>query len=241
MQRPNFHHIFFVFTISLIFPVIATATPVTTINIGNDNRIFAQLQSIKTMRDQGVVKQGYDYSCGSGALATLLTYYFNDPVSEEVVLQQILEPLNKNQEKLREKQGLTLTDLKNAAESRGYKTKGMKLLPKYLLELKAPVIVFIKPRGHEHFAVFKGVRADRVYLADPSLGNVRMPIYQFLDMWVNQGDKGIIFVVERRDGQLTSDSLLKPPANGLAQPEILTIRQMLEVGNPYIRFPLLSP
>jgi hypothetical protein len=30
--------------------------------------------SLRAQRDMGVVKQGFDYSCGAAALATLLTY-----------------------------------------------------------------------------------------------------------------------------------------------------------------------
>ncbi len=228
----------FIFVLSFSSTLIAA--PVT-VNIGTDTRIFSSVHSIKDFRDAGVVKQGFDYSCGSGALATLLTYYFNDPVGEEIILQEILTSLNNDQEKLRQKEGLNLLDLKTVSERHGYKTKGMKLLPEYLLELKAPVIVYIKPRGHEHFAVLKGIVGNRVYLADPSSGNVRMPLYQFLDMWIKENEtKGIIFIVERQDGQLINNSPLKTPSNPLTHPEMLTIRQMLEVGNPNIRFPLLT-
>lgn len=233
------HHLSFVFfALSPLFPLSASAA---TVNIGNGSRIFTPLHSIKDLRDQGVVKQGYDYSCGAGALATLLTYGIDDPVSEEIVLRQILEPLAKDQEQLRKKQGLSLADLQNVALARGHKAQGFRISPEYLPQLKGPVIVFIKPRGYEHFSVLKGVRADRAYLADPSLGNVRMPVYQFLDMWMDNSRKGIVFVVEKSDGQWAADTLLKPSANGLTQPEILTARRMLEVGSPYARFPLLSP
>jgi predicted double-glycine peptidase len=228
----------FFFAAGFFFPLFASAT---TVNIGNGNRIFTPLQSIKAMRDQGVVKQGYDYSCAAAALATLLTYGLDDPLTEEIILRLILEPLAKDQEQLRKKQGLSLADLQSVVLARGHKAQGFRLLPEYLPKLKGPVIVFIKPRGYEHFAVLKGIRNDRVYLADPSLGNVRMPVYQFLDMWMDNNKKGIVFVVERKDAQWAENTLLKLPASGLAQPEILTARQMLEVGDPYLRFPLLHP
>lgn len=221
----------------MVAPLSASSA---TVNIGNGSRIFMPLRSVKALRDQGVVKQGYDYSCGAGALATLLTYGLDDPVSEDIILRQILEPLAKDQEQLRKKQGLSLADLQSVALARNHKAKGFRLSPEYLPQLKGSVIVFIKPRGYEHFAVLKGVRADRAYLADPSLGNVRMPVYQFLDMWMDNNKKGIVFVVEKSDGQW-AETLLKPPASGWTQPEILTARQMLEVGSPYTRFPLLSP
>ena len=51
--------------------------------------------------------------------------------------------------------------------------------------------------GGEGRAVLTG---DRVYLADPSRGNIRMPAYRFLDSWLGDNGKGIIFVVEPQDG-----------------------------------------
>src|SRR5512136_2217114 len=45
-------------------------------------RTELRVTSLRALRDAGVVKQGRDYSCGSAALATLLTYGLNDPVDE---------------------------------------------------------------------------------------------------------------------------------------------------------------
>lgn len=204
-------------------------------------RINLHIKSIKDLCDQNVVKQGFDYSCGSGALATLLTYGLGDTVTEEEIILQIFEPLLKDKVALKKKDGLSLSDLQGIAQAKGHKAQGFRLTPEYLAKLKRrPVIVFIKPNGYEHFSVLKGIRNDRVYLADPSLGNVRMPIYKFLDMWLDHNGKGIIFVVERKDGQWAEDYLLKMPSGALVQPELLTIREMIEVGNPYIRYPHLS-
>ncbi len=84
------------------------------------------------------------------------------------------------------------------------------------------------------------MQGDRVYLADPSRGNLRMPAYRFLDSWLGENGKGIIFVVEPKDGVADRDRALSPPADGLPQPEIMTAREMLAVGNPFVRLPELS-
>jgi ABC-type bacteriocin/lantibiotic exporter with double-glycine peptidase domain len=102
------------------------------------------------------------------------------------------------------------------------------------------VIVFIEPRGYKHFAVLRGVRGDRVYLADPSRGNIRMPAYSFLNSWLGDNGKGIIFVVEPKDGLPDHDYPLSLPADGLPQPEIMTAREMLAVGNPFLGLPELG-
>jgi hypothetical protein len=44
--------------------------------------------------------------------------------------------------------------------------------------------------GYYHFAVLRGVAGDRVYLADPERGNLRMSIGRFLDEWA-----GVVFIL----------------------------------------------
>ena len=218
----------------------STFSLATTLDIGGGTRIFVPLKSVKALRDENVVKQQYDYSCGAGALATLLTYGLNDKVTEREILEQLMETLSKDQAALRKKTGFSLLDMQHIAEQRGYKAQGFRLRPEHLPKLKRPVVVFICPRGYEHFSVFKGVHADRIYLADPSLGNVRMPAYKFLDMWLDDTGQGVVFVVERKDSQWPEGYPLQLKIHGLPQPEILTARQLLEVGNPYVQFPQLQ-
>lgn len=204
------------------------------IKVGDGLRVKKHIKTFKDIRDVNLVKQTLDYSCGAASLATVLTYGLGDKVSEEDILKNILDALPKDEETLRKKQGFSLLDLKGAAESRGYKAQGFRLSPEYLSKLHGPVIVFIRPKDYKHFAVLKGVRYDRVYLADPSLGNVRMPVYKFLDMWLDENGKGIIFVVERKDSYWAEDYPLKLQVDGLPRPEILSIRQMLEIGNSHL-------
>ncbi|MBI4739782.1 C39 family peptidase, partial [Candidatus Woesearchaeota archaeon] len=182
----------------VVFSNIAGAV---TIDTGGGNRVFVPVKSFKTLRDENLVKQAYDYSCGAAALATLLTYGLGDNVTEQEVLSEAMTSLSSDDFDLRKKDGLSLLDLQRVSMVRGHKAQGFRLAPEFLSQLKKPVMVFIQPRGYEHFAVLKGVREDSVYLADPSLGNVRMPMYRFLEMWLDESGKGVIFVVERSDGR----------------------------------------
>ena len=227
--------------LSLMCVLVLLHTPSwsTSIDLGSGTRVTVPLQSLKERRDQHVVKQAYDYSCGAAALATLLTYGLGDQVGEEDVLRFVLRTLSADEKTERQSQGLSLLDLQRFAQARGHKAQGFKLAPQYLARLKGPVLVFIKPRGYEHFVVLRGVRGNRVYLADPSLGNTRMAVEKFLAMWLDAKGQGIIFVVEPQDRPQTAGHLLQLPGHGLPQPELLTARQMLEVGNPYVRFPHL--
>lgn len=201
-------------------------------------RMQLPVASLRALRDAGVVKQRYDYSCGSASLATLLTYGLNDPVDEDALLRALLEPLSPDELTALQKSGLSLFDLQQLAQKRGHKAQGFRLHGSQLARLSHPVIVFIKPRGYEHFAVYKGMRGDRVHIADPSLGNVRMPLYRFLDMWADASGRGVIFAVERTDSvwperyALQLGSAADPPL------EVLSAEHLMAIGKP---FPMLVP
>jgi len=182
--------------------------------------------------------QAYDYSCGSAAIATLLTYGLGEEVHEKEVLEFVLNSISQDEKKLREKEGLSLLDLKRFANSRGFRAEGFRLEPKHLSFLKGPVIVFIKPRGYDHFAVLKGLQNGRAYLADPSRGNVRMRIDDFLHMWLEPNGKGIIFVAERQKKMEDFKTPLHPPLKEPRIPaEILSARQLYQVGRLTVQTP----
>jgi hypothetical protein len=228
-----------------LLAIAALATPVlaavTTVDVGGGTRVRLPLTSVKALRDENVVKQGFDYSCGAAALATLLTYALQDPLTEVDILRQVLASLSGEGDAALKKKGLSLLDLQHVAEARGYRAQGFRLAPTYLDKLQGPVIVFFKPRGYEHFAVLKGVVGDRVYLADPSLGNVRLPLYEFLSSWLDERGQGIIFVVQGTDGSGAQAFLPGVPEPGSPRPELLGARHLLEIGNPNVSFLHPSP
>ncbi len=195
---------------------------------------------MKDLRDQNLVKQRFDFSCGAASLATLLRYGFGENVTERQVLEELFDLLSEEEKTVARSEGFSLLHLQRVAQARGYNAQGFRLAPEQLAMLGGPVIVFIEPRGYKHFAVLRGVRGDRVYLADPSRGNIRMPAYTFLDGWLQDDGKGIIFVVEPPTGLPDSEMPLTLAKKGLPQPEIMTAREMLAVGNLLVRLPELS-
>jgi uncharacterized protein len=189
-----------------------------------------RVQSMRALRDAGVVRQKYDYSCGSAALATLLTYGLGDPTDEDAILRVILSPLSGDELLALQKRGLSLLDLQKIAQGRGHKAQGFRIAASQLSKLSRPLIVFIKPGGYEHFAVFKGLRGGRAHLADPSLGNVRMPLYRFLDMWADATGHGIVFAVERKDGSWPAASALTLKDADAVQLEWLSAQRLIDIG-----------
>jgi predicted double-glycine peptidase len=187
--------------------------------------VLKQRHTLKELRDQHVVKQQLDYSCGAAALATLMTYYFGEPTSEHEILTLLAAQLSKDEMALKEKKGFSLLDLKRVAEKQGYQAAGFKLTAEQLQLLAAPVIVFILPQGYKHFAVLRGIDRGRVWLADPARGNLRMSLWRFLSEW-----QGIVFVLGKTGEENITTYPLALPRPDYVQPEQLGMDSMLDLG-----------
>jgi uncharacterized protein len=229
--------------VTSVFTLVAFAsTAIAQISVGSGLRIDQPARSIKELRDQNVVKQRFDFSCGAAALATLLHYGLgNSSVTEAQVMINLFDLPTEAEKADRRRTGFSLLDLQRVAQAQGYDAQGFRLEPEQLPMLGGPVIVFIEPRGYKHFAVLRGVRGNRVYLADPSRGNLRMPVYAFLDTWLQDDGKGIIFVVEPKSG-LPGGAMPLTLAGtaadrGLPYPEIMAARELLTIGNALVRPP----
>jgi uncharacterized protein len=149
------------------------------------------VRSLLEMRQSGVVMQHWDISCGAAALATVLTYQFDHPVSEKAAAQGMLhqtDPL-----RVRARGGFSLLDMKRFAESRGYTAEGFRQLSlDELCAMKAPIVP-IDEYGNPHFVVVLGRRDGAVEIADPAFGNRRMSVERFNSVWKD----GIGFVISR--------------------------------------------
>jgi uncharacterized protein len=151
------------------------------------------VRSLLEIRQTHVVIQKWDLSCGAAALATVLTYRFNDPVPERTIAEAILR--HTAAERVKAQGGFSLLDLKRFAESRGYKATGYRRLRfDDLVGLDTPVVP-IQTKGYSHFVVLRGVRGERVHLADPAFGNRTMTVRAFKGAWLG----GLGFVVRDRD------------------------------------------
>lgn len=149
------------------------------------------VRSLLEMRQEGVVVQQWDTSCGAAALATVFTYAFKDPVSEKAVAQAMLRRTDALRVKVRG--GFSLLDMKRFAEARGYAAAGFRNVSfEELLGMHSPIVP-IDEYGDAHFVVVRGLREGKVDIADPGFGNRTMSIERFSAAWKD----GIAFVVRR--------------------------------------------
>lgn len=163
-------------------------------HVGN-GYVGLERSTLLDLRFRNIVKQEEDYSCGAAAMATLLTYHHGDVTSESDVLTVLQTVLDRRALAQRQMNGYSLLDLKRVAERKGYRAAGYRLTFEQLEQLSAPVIVHVEPLGYQHFAVLRDIADDRVFLADPSRGNLRMSTRRFLDEW-----DGVVFVLGKEAG-----------------------------------------
>lgn len=142
-----------------------------------------RVASLKELHEQHVVMQRYDYSCGAASLATLMKYYFEDDVTEKDILDYVKKMLSKEEYQKVARDGLSFLELERIVRSLGYRSASVKLETSALRQLSGPVIVFLKTKNYRHFAVLRGTRGSTVFLADPSRGNVRLSMEEFMQTW----------------------------------------------------------
>lgn len=138
-------------------------------------------------------KQQFDYSCGAAALATLLNYHLGENFTERQVIEGLFT--HGNIQRIRQRRAFSFLDMKRFVDALGYQGAGYTAELKNLRELDVPVVLPIEINGYQHFVVFRGIRDNRVFLADPWLGHTVYPVGVFEDMWYRQ----VIFMVDPAD------------------------------------------
>lgn len=147
--------------------------------------------SLKEARFRGTIRQQYDFSCGSAALATLLTHHYRQTVNEQTVFTEMFA---RGDQKKIQSEGFSLLDMKRYLQAHGYESDGFEAPLSKLQEAAIPALVLINENGYNHFVVLKGIRDGRALLGDPAGGTRAMSIGAFESIWVNQ----ILFVITNR-------------------------------------------
>lgn len=70
-------------------PLRGHATTPMSVAGGQGAMYTVHLTSLKEARYRSTLHQKYDFSCGSAAVATLLTYQYGYPVNEQVAFEQM--------------------------------------------------------------------------------------------------------------------------------------------------------
>ena len=156
--------------------------------IGGAAPVHVRVHSIKALRFLSTTRQQYDFSCGSAAVATLLTYHYGVPVSETAAFQAMWE--GGDRDKIR-REGFSLLDMQRYLATRGFQADGFRLPLARLIEAGLPAIVLVTEKGYNHFVVIKGARDGRLLLGDPSSGTRAVTREHFEAIWPTR----LLFVV----------------------------------------------
>ena len=149
---------------------------------------IAPIETVIDRRYAGIIRQQYDFSCGSAALATLLRYHYGDGVGEAAVFKGMWSEGDRAQIR---HLGFSLLDMKRYLKSRGLNADGFKVSLEDVAKGGVPGVALINVNGYKHFVVIKGVKDNEVLVGDPSLGLMAVPAAKFQKYW-----NGVFFIIE---------------------------------------------
>lgn len=195
--------------LSLALALPSQAARAIELSAASGARMTVPIKSWKETRFNATVRQQYDFSCGSAALATLLSHHYGHPVTEQVVFEQMYQ--QGDQQKIRQ-QGFSLLDMQRFLASRGFRADGFELPLEKLVEAKLPAIVLVSDKGYNHFVVVKGIADGRILIGDPSSGTRAIGLDRFRALWSNK----LLFVIHGYNGAVAfnrdADWRAAPPA-----------------------------
>lgn len=159
--------------ITTLFPMVSHSQITS-----RESNILSTPITWQAIQKKNVVKQNVDYSCGSASLATILTYFYNQPTTESQVIKDLA--LNK--------QMASFQDLANVSQKYGFIGRGIATNYDSLKKIKIPAIVYLNHNRTDHFSVLRAIDDTHVYLADPSWGNRTLTRKQFEKIWNTRND-----------------------------------------------------
>lgn len=166
-------------------------------------RVLGSVKSMHELRWDGVVRQRLEVGCGAASLATIMTYYFGFPATEQEMADAMMaEAAADGQEDLVRLVGFSMAHIKRVAEKGGLIAQGFRVPIEHLDRIKIPVIARVSIKGYDHFLVFKGAQNGRIFVADPSFGNGSYRLASFEKVW-----SGLMIGFVRR-GENPRDHLL---------------------------------
>lgn len=173
-------------TVLVIGAPVSYAGSVQLPGLGGD--IEVEVTSFQERRFSTILRQQNDFSCGSAAVASLLSYHYDADVSERAVFDAMLA--SADIAKVR-REGFSMLDMKRYLEARGYQADGFRMpLAQLEVQVRLPLIVLLDLNGFRHFVVVKGISEQEVLVGDPTRGLLVLPRSLFETRW-----DGVAFVI----------------------------------------------
>lgn len=179
----------------LIFCQYANAMIDKSIDIKNSPK---SKQSWMQLKYHNITKQAYDYSCGASSVSTVLSHFYQTPVSESELLSKMrLENMM-----------ASFLDMSKVVNEYGFQGVGIATDYDNLKKLTIPAIVHLNYKRNDHFSVVRAIDDDFIYLSDSSFGNRKLSKKQFLNLWQVHNDgqyKGRVLLIIPNNKQLPTN------------------------------------
>lgn len=169
------------------FALMTAEVAAAPISVVGGGEFHVPVQSFTDQRFKDVSRQKFDFSCGSAAVATILSKFYNYNIDEKEALTAMYEVGDK--EKIK-KEGFSLLDMKNYLSTIGFTADGYKDSLDKLKKVKIPAIALINTHGYHHFVVISGVNDDSVIVLDSARGKRIMRRNDFESEWNN-----VLFII----------------------------------------------
>ncbi|RAX56230.1 peptidase C39 [Helicobacter monodelphidis] len=153
------------------------------------------VKSYQELKNQKVVRQNYEQSCGASSLATLLNLIDKKQYTE-------LDLLKVMSQKELYTDMVSFADLKSAIQTLGYEGQSYKIHQDNLeLLIQVPLLVKIEddPR-FPHFVVIINQKGNYLEVLDPSHGSYISSKSQFFSIWDRHKKGGFALVVVPKAG-----------------------------------------
>lgn len=161
-----------------------------TAGVGDTLRLHYDVTPLSENIHSCILKQSYDYSCGSAALGTILNNYLGENFTEKQIITGLMAYGDKEQ--IKKLRAFSFFDMQKFVQALGYKCGG------YTADLSDlekpdlwPCIVPVEIFDYHHFVVVKGIYKNHVFVSDPWRGNNSYTINQFNKMWY----KKVLFIL----------------------------------------------
>jgi uncharacterized protein len=159
-------------------------------DFGAGTAVRLPVESLLDQRFATVVRQRYDFSCGSAALATLLRFHYGEAQDETTVFTGMWR--DGDQAQIR-RLGFSLLDMKRYLAARNLSADGFRVSLDDMAKARLPGIALINFNGYRHFVVVKALEGRSILLGDPALGLRWIDRAAFSRQW-----NGVFFVLNDR-------------------------------------------
>ncbi len=167
--------------------------------------------SMLGLRFDATVPQHFDYTCGASSVATMLTYYWNRPTTEDDAIAALRQRYDLAEIAKRRETGLSFDDLIFMAERFDFEAQGAQVPLDQLARLQGPVIVQLRNPKFQHFVVLRRVGDGVFYVSDPIVGNFTMNATEF-----GREFSGYVLAIWQPGVALPANTRLMQPHDGVS-------------------------